>query len=187
MLNLSKMLPFSANLRKNLKVKIRIYLKLTQVQKYVYAYNMKPKPPTLNNAIDQLPCLCALIRKAGRVVTKQYDGFLKSTGLRITQYSMLMNIKRHPEVTVSDLSALLRMDQTTVTRNLKVLEKLNYISIIPDEKDQRIRKILINDFGSETLEKTRPSWETAQSKATQLLGIRKTKALIKSLQLLIKD
>lgn len=148
---------------------------------------MKSKPHALNDATDQLPCLCALIRKAGRVMTKQYDGFLRSTGLRITQYSMLVNIKRHPEVTVSDLSTLLRMDQTTVTRNLKVLEKLNYISIFPDEKDQRIRKIHITDFGSEKIEKTRPSWETAQRKVTQGLGIQKTEALIESLQQLIKD
>ena len=119
------------------------------------------------------------------MVTKQYDGYLKASGLRITQYSMLMNIHRNPQITVSQLSDLLRMDQTTVTRNLKVLEKLNYISIVPDPNDQRIRKISISGHGRSTLGETRPAWEAAQQKVAQALGKDDTKTLIASLQRLI--
>lgn len=148
---------------------------------------MNDKPDQKANDAINLPCLCALIRKAGRVVTRQYDGFLKASGLRITQYSMLMNIRLNPKVTVSHLSNLLRMDQTTVTRNLKVLENLDYISIVQDPSDQRVRIISISAHGRATLEDTRASWEEAQHKVAQALGRERTRTLIDSLQRLIES
>jgi len=42
---------------------------------------------------------------------------------------MLANIARNPGITVSELAELLFMDQTTVTRNLQVLEKSGYINM----------------------------------------------------------
>lgn len=129
-----------------------------------------------------LPCLCALLRKAGRVVTRSFDGYLKDSGLRITQYSMLMNIRFNPDVTVSQLSDLLRMDQTTVTRNVKILEKLGTISIEQDPADHRIRRIAVTEHGRSVLRKTRASWEAAQHNVIQTLGKNQTKALINALQ-----
>lgn len=128
-----------------------------------------------------LPCLCALLRKAGRILTKKYDGYLKGSGLRITQYSMLMNIRLNPESTVSHLSDLLRMDQTTVTRNLKVLEKLQYIKMEPDSADHRIRRVAVTDIGKAVLRQTRSSWEAAQKDAVQRLGVEETMALVEAL------
>jgi len=132
--------------------------------------------------IIDLPCLCALLRKAGRVVTRQFDGHLKGSGLRITQYSMLMNIRLNPEVTVSQLSDLLRMDQTTVTRNLKILEKMNSIAIEQDHPDHRIRRITITEHGRSVLREARSSWKAAQRSVTQTLGKEQTKALVDALQ-----
>ena len=129
-----------------------------------------------------LPCLCALLRKAGRVVTNEFDGHLKGSGLRITQYSMLMNIRFNPGITVSQLSGLLRMDQTTVTRNVKILEKLETISIERDRVDHRIKRITVPDHGRSVLRNTRSSWEAAQYHVTQTLGIEQTKALVDALQ-----
>jgi DNA-binding MarR family transcriptional regulator len=76
---------------------------------------------------SQYPCLCALIRKAGRILTKHYDQYLKPSGLKTTQYSMLANIAGNQGITVTELANLLLMDQSTITRNLRVLRKLDYI------------------------------------------------------------
>ena len=135
-----------------------------------------------NDVHLNLPCLCALLRKAGRVVTKEFDGYLKGSGLRITQYSMLMNIRFNPGITVSQLSELLRMDQTTVTRNVKILEKLETIAIDQDHLDHRIKRISVTDHGKSVLRRTRSSWEKAQHNMTQTLGIEQTKALVDALQ-----
>lgn len=140
----------------------------------------RPNPTALD-----LPCLCALLRKAGRVVTRRFDGYFKESGLRITQYSMLVNIRLNPEVTVSHLANLLLMDQTTVTRNLKVLEKLQYVRVEPDPGDHRIRKVTITHSGNTILRKTRSSWEAAQEEMVNTLGTDRVQTLVGALQRLI--
>ena len=149
---------------------------------HAYTYFMTTPPHSQNDAHLDLPCLCALLRKAGRVVTKEFDGYLKGSVLRITQYSLLMNIRFNPGITVSQLSELLRMDQTTVTRNVKILEKLETVSIEQDRFDHRIKRISVTDHGKSVLRKTRSAWEEAQHNVTQTLGIEQTKALINALQ-----
>jgi MarR family transcriptional regulator, organic hydroperoxide resistance regulator len=116
------------------------------------------------------PCLCAVIRKTGRCLTKQYDHYLKPSGLKVTQYSMLVNILRNPGITVSELAKLLLMDQTTVTRNLRVLEKSGYIRINPDAADQRVKRIQVTDTGNAKLDEARPLWEIAQVEMVRILG-----------------
>ena len=143
---------------------------------------MIPLNNSQNDLHLHLPCICALLRKAGRVVTKEFDGYLKGSALRITQYSMLMNIRFNPGITVSQLSGLLRMDQTTVTRNVKILEKLETISIEKDHIDHRIKRITVTDHGMSVLRKSRSSWEQAQYNVVKTLGIEQTKALVDALQ-----
>lgn len=120
--------------------------------------------------IAQYPCLCAMIRKAGRIVTRQYDIHLKPSGLKVTQYSMLANISRNPAVSVSELADLLIMDQTTVSRNLQVLEKAGFINLEMEDEDHRIRRIRLTELGLEKMKEARPLWEKAQSDMEGVLG-----------------
>lgn len=119
---------------------------------------------------SQFPCLCAGFRKAGRVLTRKYDHYLKPSGLKITQFSMLANIARNPDVSVSELAELLLMDQTTVTRNLQVLEKSDYVKIEAEAADYRVRKIRISDRGESKMKEARPLWEKAQQEMEAILG-----------------
>lgn len=145
---------------------------------------MTKRKATSPPAVD-LPCLCALLRKAGRVTTRQYDATLKPTGLRITQFSLLMNIRRNPQISVSALSDLMRMDQTTITRNLKVLEKKALIRIFPDSDDKRIRKIQMTHEGKKTVKQTMPSWISAQERMVDSIGSDQAALLVQSLNKLI--
>lgn len=128
------------------------------------------------------PCLCAMVRKAGRVLTKTYDRHLKPCGLKITQYSMLANIAGCPDITVSELANRLLMDQTTVTRNLRVLDNAGYIRLQPDVADQRIKRIQLTDKGKLKISEARPLWEKAQIEMEQTLGRKDVDILIGSLQ-----
>ncbi len=119
---------------------------------------------------SRYPCLCAVTRKAGRILTRQYDKYLKPSGLKTTQYSMLTNIARNPAITVSELAKLLAMDQTTVSRNLRILEKSGYIRLEPGAADQRIRRIQITNLGMSKIKEARPLWEKAQLNVEQVLG-----------------
>ena len=119
---------------------------------------------------SRYPCLCAMIRKAGRILTRQYDHYLKPSGLKITQFSMLANIDRNPGITVSELAKLLLMDQTTVTRNLRVLEKSGYIHMEPEVTDHRTKRIQVADLGMSKMDEARPLWEKAQLEMERILG-----------------
>ncbi len=128
------------------------------------------------------PCLCAVMRKAGRILTRRYDQSLRPSGLKLTQYSMLANIERNPDVSVSELAGLLVMDQTTVTRNLQVLEKLGYIHLEADMNDHRIKRIRISEAGTSKMDEARPLWKEAQSETEEILGRANIEGILDSLR-----
>jgi MarR family transcriptional regulator, organic hydroperoxide resistance regulator len=132
--------------------------------------SIAPKPEHQWAESSSYPCLCAVVRKAGRVLTNRYDHHLKPGGLKVTQFSMLANIGRNPGITVSELADLLLMDQTTVSRNLQVLEKSGYVHLESEATDQRIRRIRVSDIGVSKVEEARPLWEKAQQEMERILG-----------------
>ena len=135
---------------------------------------------------SRYPCLCALIRKAGRIVTRNYDRCLKPSGLKATQLGMLARIAGHPAITVSELGELLYMDQTTVSRNLRVLEKSGYIHVEEEMTDHRIKRIQITDFGVSRMNEAIPLWEKAQSDMERVLGRQSIEVMMKTFKKLTK-
>jgi DNA-binding MarR family transcriptional regulator len=83
---------------------------------------------------------------------------------------MLANIARNPGITVSELAKFLFMDQTTVTRNLQVLEKSGYINMETGVGDYRVKKIRASDLGESKMKEARPFWEKAQLEMEATLG-----------------
>lgn len=130
------------------------------------------------------PCLCAALRKAARVVTKQYDEHLRQSGLRITQYSILANILRNPGISVSELARVMVMDQTTVTRNLQILKKQNYVFTRENADDQRVKSVCISELGRQVFERARPLWIEAQKEVEQDLGALGFDIFIQSLKMI---
>jgi MarR family transcriptional regulator, organic hydroperoxide resistance regulator len=131
--------------------------------------------------LHEYPCLCAVVRKTGRVLTRKYDRHLRPSGLKVTQYSMLANIIRNPGIAVSELARVLFMDQTTVTRNLRVLEKSGYVHLEAEETDYRVKRILVSDVGMTKMNEARPLWEKAQKEMSRVLGRKRIDMLLGSL------
>jgi DNA-binding MarR family transcriptional regulator len=144
-----------------------------------------PSAPTTDKQVaDSLSgpqCVCAALRRATRLITRKYDRYLLPTGLRVTQYSLLANIIRNPDITVSNLSNLLAMEQTTTTRNLQVLKKAGLIRLAQERADQRTKTIRISAHGRKTFERARPFWAKAQREVEQLIGASGVNQLLKSL------
>ena len=114
-------------------------------------------------------CLCFNVRKASRVVTQIYDEYMGDTGLRGTQFTIMVMIAFYESITITKLAEALVMDRTTLTRNLKPLEKQNLINIIPGE-DKRTRAITLTATGVKTLKEALPLWRKAQKKVSKYLG-----------------
>ncbi len=114
------------------------------------------------------PCLCTLLRRASRAVTRAYDADFRETGLRITQYALLSLLNKSGEVRQGDLSALTCLEETSLTRALRVLHDNNWIAIRPGE-DRREKLVTITKAGKTKLEATRPAWGKAQERVKQAL------------------
>ena len=62
------------------------------------------------------------------------------------------------------------MDRTTLTRNLKPLEREGLLSVAPGAVDKRSREVRLTSKGLERLEQALPLWQEAQRMIKQTLG-----------------
>jgi DNA-binding MarR family transcriptional regulator len=129
-------------------------------------------------------CACYNLRRAARATTRLYDDFLKPSGLRTTQYSVLMAAKLRGPVTLTKLAEITITDRTTLTRNLTVLEKKGLVASEPGE-DRRERLVTLTEQGEEALVAAIPLWEAAQAHIEQGLGGERVGSLLKDLSAIV--
>jgi len=127
-------------------------------------------------------CVCANLRKKTRVVTQLYDKVLEPTNLKVTQYSMLANIAQHKAVTVSQLGEILLLDQTTITRNVNLLKKNDYVEVKRDPQDGRTKMISLTTTGMQKLTEAAPIWMDIQEKIIHDIGLEKYKDFYETLK-----
>ena len=125
-------------------------------------------------------CVCARVRKASRAMTAIYDRFLSPAELRVTQFSLLNNIKRLEQATITKLSETMLMDKTTLARNVKLLEKKGLVRIKAG-KDRRFKEISVTKKGLDSLAMARPLWVQAQKHVTTCMGKNRMDHLIADL------
>lgn len=113
-------------------------------------------------------CLCFNLRKATRLLTQSYDAALKPSGLRVTQFSVLVAINLGGPRPMQSLAELLGMERTTLTRNLRGLQEGGFVVSSPGE-DRRSRLIALTDAGRDALERALPLWRAAQDSAVDAL------------------
>lgn len=128
-----------------------------------------------------LNCICFNLRKASRVVSQLYDEALRPVGLKATQFPILLVAAVLPEPTITSMSMVLAMDRTTLTRNLKVLERGGLVEIRPG-KDQRKKVVHLTEHARDSLEKGVPLWEEAQARIMDNLSAINWDGLIKDLR-----
>jgi DNA-binding MarR family transcriptional regulator len=114
-------------------------------------------------------CVCFNLRKAARAVTQVYDAQLKPSGLKATQLSLLAVLASAGPITVKQLAERLVMDRTTLTRNLKPLERDGLIRSSAGE-DRRTRSLVLTRKGQAALLRALPLWEEAQTRMLARLG-----------------
>ena len=114
-------------------------------------------------------CACLNVRKASRAVTQLYDEVLQPSGLRATQFNLLVASALASEATVTQLAEALVMDRTTLTRNLKPLESQGLLTINAGT-DRRKHLVRLTERGRQALATALPYWEQAQDRVVTYLG-----------------
>ena len=116
-----------------------------------------------------LRCTCFNLRKASRAVTQMYDEFLRPSGLRATQFSLLMLIRGMGPIRITELAEEAVMDRTTLKRNVELLEREGLVRIEAGE-DARVREVSLTAAAGERLAEALPLWQRAQAHVTGALG-----------------
>jgi DNA-binding MarR family transcriptional regulator len=105
-------------------------------------------------------CLCLHLQRAARAVARRFDEVLRPLDLTNGQFSLLMSLNRPQPPTIGSVAALLAMDRTTLTANLKPLERRGLVRILVDETDRRSRRLVLTEAGRKLLVRALPSWRS---------------------------
>lgn len=103
-------------------------------------------------------CLCLHAQRAARALARRFDDALKPVGITSGQFSLLMSLNRPQPPNLGNVAALLAMDRTTLTANLKPLERRRLIETKADPKDARARLLRLTPAGRAVLAEATPIW-----------------------------
>lgn len=130
---------------------------------------MAEKTDVAQEVASRVPCALFNLRRATRTVTQLFDEILRPTGLKGTQYSMLRVIGGVGPVPTTTLGEAMGMDRTTVTRNVRVLERMRLV-LTEAGTDRRTRYLRLTRAGRRAVEKAEPFWREAQEAVVSGLG-----------------
>lgn len=131
-------------------------------------------------------CIAARVRKTSRRVTQIYDHHLEAFDLTITQFGVLASLRANPGVGVGGLADKLIMDATTLSRNLRPLERRGLVAAEADREDARVRKLKLTPAGRATLDRAAAGWSAAQRQIEEALGAAETRALTATLDIALE-
>lgn len=113
-------------------------------------------------------CKCWALRRASRAVTQHYEASFRGSGLRATQFTLLAILTQTGPLPLSELAAQLGLERTSLSRNLRPLEKRGYVSTVADD-DQRVRRIAITRKGETAAMAALEAWNKAQDTVDDVL------------------
>jgi len=114
-------------------------------------------------------CACLNLRRASRAVTRLFDEALQPSGLRATQFVVLVAIHAEGSVTLPALAAALGVERSALTRALKPLEAQGYVSVRTSRAGGTASVRLLAK-GRRRLEQTVPLWQAAQGRFVERVG-----------------
>ena len=109
--------------------------------------------------------LCAGMnaRLAARQITRFLEARLQAADLSIAQFGLMTHIAAAPDDTIGALAERIGLDQSTLSRNLRALERAGLVEIAVVEKDLRRRAVWLTEQGARRLEAAIPIWRCAHT------------------------
>src|SRR5207237_6097848 len=74
-------------------------------------------------------CASFNFRRTARAVTRLYDTALQESGIRSTQFAILVAIAKNQPVSIGTLADVLVIDSTTLTRSLRLFQKSGLVIV----------------------------------------------------------
>ena len=114
-------------------------------------------------------CLCLHVQRAARALARRFDEVFRPLDLTHGQFSLLMSLNRPEPPSIGSVAALLAMDRTTLTANLKPLERRGLVKVSVDKEDKRGRRLTITAAGRALLARAFPLWRQTHAAIERLV------------------
>lgn len=121
-------------------------------------------------------CTNLKLRQLSRIVTRHYDRYLASTGLKNTQYALLSHVVALGPIRPTDLARQMQMEASTLTRNLQPMVAQGWLTIGAGV-NARSRLIEVTALGRDQRARGQRAWKDAQVALNGLLGVDQVLAL----------
>jgi DNA-binding MarR family transcriptional regulator len=114
-------------------------------------------------------CASFNFRRTARAVTRMYDDALQESGMRSTQWAILVSIAKSQPVAIGAVSDVLVVDRTTLTRSLRLLEREGLLTI-SKRSTMRQRFLSLTEKGEDALRRSLPAWRKAHQRFVDTVG-----------------
>ena len=114
-------------------------------------------------------CACFNFRRTARAVTKLYDEALQPSGMRSTQFAILVAVRKAQPTSISALGQTLVIDPTTLTRSLRLLQNEGLLTV-SERREKRQRFVSLTIRGEQALERAIPVWREIQGRLEESIG-----------------
>jgi len=129
----------------------------------------------LEAAVSQVPplkpqgCTNLKLRQLMRRVSQHFDAEVGKSGLKGTQYSLLSAVTRFGPIRPVDLAARMKIDPSTLSRNLRPLIEAGWVRMAPGP-DARSRLLEATESGHGKRTEAQRRWRVAQEALNAALG-----------------
>ena len=128
-------------------------------------------------------CLCLRVQRASRAIGRMFDEAFRPFGLTNFQFSLLMMLNRPSPPTIGGLAESLAMDRTTITANLKPLERRGLVTVRRADSDSRVKLVALTSAGRSLLAKCVEHWQAANDAVRTRLSANELSSFYSNLEL----
>jgi DNA-binding MarR family transcriptional regulator len=129
----------------------------------------RPGPPLEVARSVRDTCLCFHFQRAARAVARRFDEAFRPLDLTSGQFTLMMSLSRGEPRNLGTVAAALAMDRTTLTANLKPLERRGLVRVRVDEADRRSRLLSLTPSGRRLIAAAMPLWRQTQAAIERLV------------------
>lgn len=131
-------------------------------------------------------CVGLNARAAARHVTEFIEARLAKGGMSLSRFSLLAQIATQNDDSLTALAERTGIDQSTLSRNIKVLERDGLVEVAIFSPDQRRRAIWLTERGARALEAAIPLWREAQDELADHIDSKRVARLLRAASALPK-
>lgn len=114
-------------------------------------------------------CVSFNVRRTARAITNLYESALRPAGLRSTGFTILVAVAKFEPIAIGALAKMLVLDSTTMTRNLRLLQNEDLLSISA-RASRRQRFVTLRPKGRKVLRSCVPLWRQVQKRFVDKIG-----------------